>query len=59
MPGNYSRHNIVGSEADQPRPIAYMRSGRHKGALSGRGVAAVLLLCLVGALALTAAALPM
>jgi len=29
MARRFSKHNIVGSEAGEPRPIAYMRTGWH------------------------------
>lgn len=58
MTDRYRRHRIVGSEADEPRPMAYMRSGRRTSTLSSRGLALVLGLSLIAALALAAAVLP-
>lgn len=58
MSHHHRGHHIVGSEADEPRPIAYMRSGRHKSALSSRGVALLLIVALVACLGLAVAVLP-
>ena len=54
MTNAYRRHKIVGSEAHEPRPMAYMRSGRHKGVLSSRGVAFTLIVAIAAVIVLAA-----
>jgi hypothetical protein len=54
MTNAYRRHKIVGSEAHEARPMAYMRSGRHKGVLSSRGVAFALFIAIAGVMVLAA-----
>lgn len=51
------RHRIVGSEAGEPRPIAYMRSGRRSSTLSPRGVTLLLAVALIAILIAAAALL--
>lgn len=55
---DHRRHKIVGSEAHEPRPMAYMRSGRRNHTLSARGVVFLFVLGLAGFLVLAAAMLP-
>ena len=48
MARRFSKHNIVGSEAGEPRPIAYMRSGWRRSygwRLGLQGVTLMAVLC--------------
>lgn len=48
MARGFSKHNIVGSEAGEPRPIAYMRSGwqrPHAWRVGLHGVTLMAVLC--------------
>jgi len=48
MARDFSKHNIVGSEAGEPRPIAYMRSGwqrPHAWRVGLHGVTLLAVLC--------------
>lgn len=48
MARRFSKHNIVGSEAGEPRPVAYMRSGwqrPHAWRLRLQGVKLMAALC--------------